>query len=89
MNNQNILNNRGTKLDAVLDTSEYYDFELAEIIFGEIDMVLDYSEIYDFIVDNSTVECNINESFVITGKFIITEDNYAIITENNYIIEYV
>ena len=48
MNNQNILKYRGTKLGAIVDNSELYDYELVNSLFETIDAVLDYSELYDY-----------------------------------------
>ncbi len=43
MNSQNILKFYGTKLDSKLDTSEFYDYEIAKVIDDHNDDVLDLS----------------------------------------------
>lgn len=48
MNTQDILRHGYTKLDAVLDYSEYYDYELVENVIGKLDAIVDYSEYYDY-----------------------------------------
>jgi hypothetical protein len=48
MNNQNILRKGQTKLDARLDNSELYDFELLDEVLYKLDVVLDTSELYDY-----------------------------------------
>ncbi len=60
MNTQDILRHNGTKLDVVVDFSEYYDYALVEDIIGKIDVVLDYSEYYDYTIgdnDLSRIVC--------------------------------
>jgi hypothetical protein len=112
MNIQDIIRKGRTKLDIVLDYSEYYDYELVQPIicqldtridiselydyelvdniFGKVDIVLDYSEFYDYALGDNTIDYIYIETgvTVLTGKFLITEDNYLFITEDNYIIEY-
>jgi len=43
MNNQNILKYYGTRLDAKLDSSEYYDYELSKVVGDYNSDVLDLS----------------------------------------------
>lgn len=56
MNTQDILNRGGTKLDAILDFSEYYDYVIVENVIGKIDVVLDYSEYYDYTLGDNTLD---------------------------------
>lgn len=87
MNNQNILKYRGTKLDAILDHSELYDFEL---VSTEVDIALDFSEIYDYKLGNYEKDYIVSETVVTTleGKYILTDNNEILITDDNYMIEY-
>lgn len=87
MNSQDILRHNGTKLDAVLDFSEYYDYVLVEDIIGKIDVALDYSEYYDYTLGNNTLDYIYHESFAV-GNYMLTEDGEIILTENNYTLEY-
>jgi len=77
-------------VDITLDYSEYYDYELFEIVIGKIDVTLDYSEYYDYTLGDNTKDYIYVEIFVttITGKVLITDDNFIITTDDNYIIEY-
>lgn len=88
MNTQDILIHGRTKLDAVLDRSEYYDFELVEDIIGKVDAVLDYSEFYDYTLGDNTLDYIYIETFVIVGPYILSEDYYIMKTEDNYYLEY-
>ena len=112
MNTQDILRKGGTKLDAVIDNSEYYDYELVQTIICQIDTKtdiselydyeldenvirkidarLDYSEFYDYSLGDNTIDYIYYETFVtiLTGPFLITEDNFILVTDDNYIIEY-
>jgi len=65
MNTQNILHNQRSILDVVLDSSQYYDFELAD---NSIDYIS--YETYPVL-----------ESYVLTedGFILITEDNINLI----------
>lgn len=56
MNTQDILRHGRTKLDAILDFSEYYDYELVENALGKVDAVLDYSEYYDYEVGDNSLD---------------------------------
>jgi hypothetical protein len=78
------------KVDAVLDYSELYDYELLEIVIGKVDATLDYSEFYDYTLGDNKMDYIYYETFVtvLTGQFLITEDNYLFETEDNYILEY-
>jgi len=91
MNIQDILRKGGTKLSAKLDVSELYDYELIDVIIGKVDAVLDYSEFYDYTLGDNTKDYIYIEIFVttITGKVLITDDNFIITTDDNYMIEYV
>jgi len=91
MNIQDILRKDGTKLSAKLDVSELYDYELIDIILNKVDAVLDYSEYYDYTLGDNTKDYIYVEIFVttITGKVLITDDNFIITTNDNYMIEYV
>jgi hypothetical protein len=75
------------KLDIVLDASELYDYE---IIDGKIDVTLDISELYDYKFGDSKIDYEFIEEHPqpVTINQIITEDNFAFMTEDNYIIEY-
>jgi len=90
MNNQNILRKGRTKFDIVLDYSELYDYILVDDIFGKVDIVLDYSEFYDYALGDNVLDYIYIETTIttLTGKFLITEDNYLFVTEDNYILEY-
>jgi hypothetical protein len=79
------------KVDAVLDYSEYYDYELLEIVIGKVDATLDYSEFYDYTIGDNTMDYIYVKIVVITitGKVLITDDNFIITTDDNYMIEYV
>jgi hypothetical protein len=112
MNIQDILRKGGTRLDLIIDNSEYYDYELVESIvcqidtkidiselynyelvdnvLGKVDLALDYSEFYDYALGDNTLDYIYYETLVttITGKFLVTEDNYIFSTEDNYMIEY-
>jgi len=88
MNNQNILKYRGTKLDVILDNSELYDYELVDNILGKLDMELDFSEFYDYKLGNIAVDYILIERFETIGNVIITDDDFIIVTEDNYMIEY-
>lgn len=88
MNIQDILQKGGTRLDAVIDNSEYYDFELVEFTFEKIDIILDYSEFYDYTLGDNTRDYIYRETFVIIGDYLTTEDNYVLTTEDNYNILY-
>ena len=48
MNTQDILQRGETRLDAILDLSEFYDYEVVDGVIGKLDAVIDYSEFYDF-----------------------------------------
>lgn len=76
------------KVDCVLDYSEYYDFELFEIVTGKIDVVLDYSEFYDYALGENFFDF---ESFIsiIDEHVIITNNNDFLVTNDNYLIEYI
>ena len=91
MNIQDILRKGGTKLSLKLDVSEIYDYELIEIVIGKVDVTLDYSEFYDYTLGDNTKDYIYVEIFVttITGKVLITDDNFIITTNDNYMIEYV
>ena len=56
MNIQDILRKGGTKLDAALDNSEYYDYELVQTIICQIDTTIDISELYDYELDENIVK---------------------------------
>jgi len=113
MNIQDILRKGGTKLNAKLDTSELYDYELVDAVLGKVDIVLDYSELYDYelvgiVLDKVDVVLDYSEFYdyvlgdntsdyiyvkvvvtTVTGKVLITDDNFIITTDDNYMIEYV
>ena len=88
MNNQNILKYRGTKLDVILDNSELYDYELVDNILGKLDAEIDHSELYDYKLGNIAVDYILIERFETIGNVIITDDDFIIVTEDNYMIEY-
>jgi hypothetical protein len=88
MNTQDILRHGRTRFDLTLDFSEYYDYELVENILGKVDAVLDYSEYYDYTLGDNILDYIYYETFVIAGNYIQTEDEYIIITEDNYLLEY-
>ena len=52
MNTQNISKYYGSKLDVILDNSQFYDFTLVKSTEksedNPVDVILDYSEYYDF-----------------------------------------
>jgi hypothetical protein len=56
MNTQDILRHGRTKLDAVLDNSELYDYKLVENVFEKVDITLDYSEYYDYTLGDNTAD---------------------------------
>lgn len=87
MNSQDILRHGRTKLDAVLDFSEFYDYELVENVLGKVDAVLDYSEYYDYEVGDNSLDYIYYETFPLAGCYILTESGCVIITENNCYIE--
>jgi len=91
MNIQDILRKGGTKLNAKLDTSELYDYELVGIVLDKVDVVLDYSEFYDYVLGDNTSDYIYVKVVVttVTGKVLITDDNFIITTDDNYMIEYV
>jgi hypothetical protein len=91
MNTQDILRHGRTRLDAELDNSEYYDYELVENVIGKVDVILDYSEFYDYTLGDNSLDYIYYETFVteITGKYLMTEDSCIITTEDNCMIEYV
>lgn len=92
MNTQDILRKGPTKLDAILDNSEYYDFqlvEISEINLGKVDIVLDSSEFYDYTLGDNTRDYIYREVFaVLLGDFLTTEDDYILTTEDNYYLQW-
>ena len=57
MNTQDILRKGGVWLDAVLDLSEFYDFELVQSIpVYQVDITLDYSEFYDYTLGDTVID---------------------------------
>ena len=54
MNIQDILLKGGTKLDAGIDNSENYDYELVQAIICELETKIDISELYDYKLDESS-----------------------------------
>jgi len=86
-----LVQNPFSMVDIVLDYSEYYDYDLIDVIFGKVDVVLDFSEFYDYKLGNNVVDYIYYEPVVptITGKILITDDNFIITTNDNYMIEYV
>lgn len=88
MNTQDILRRGKTRLDAILDFSEFYDYELVENVLGKVDAVLDYSEYYDYEVGDNALDYIYYETFAIVGNYILTEDSFIITTEDNYLLEY-
>jgi hypothetical protein len=66
MNTQNISKYYGSKLDVILDNSEFFDFVLVnteEEYFGKsIDVVLDKSELYDF--ELVIISDELNQNFI-------------------------
>jgi hypothetical protein len=88
MNTQDILRHGRTIFDAELDYSEYYDYELVENVIGKIDATLDYSEYYDYTLGDNTLDYIYYETFTVVGNYILTEDNFIITTEDNYLLEH-
>lgn len=89
MNTQDILRHGRTRLDAEIDYSEYYDYELVENVIGKVDATLDYSEYYDYTLGDNALDYIYYETFVaIETYYILTEDSNIITTEDNYLLEY-
>lgn len=88
MNTQDILRHGRTRLDAELDYSEYYDYDLVENVLGKVDITLDYSEYYDYTLGDNALDYIYYETFVTIGDYLITEDNFIITTEDNYLLEH-
>jgi hypothetical protein len=112
MNAQEILGHGPTRLDSILDNSEFYDYELFEIILGKVDavldnselydyelvnitlhkldVVLDKSEVYDYVLGNNTTDYTIPVTkAVVTTYYLLTEDAFVIITEDDYRLRYI
>jgi len=89
MNTQDILKHGSTKLDIQLDYSDYYDYELVENVLGKIDITLDYSEYYDYQLGDNNLDYIYYETFISIGNYILTEDNFIIATEDNYLLEHI
>ena len=93
MNTQDILRNGGPRLDAVLDFSEYYDFELCEVVviddfLHHIDIALDYSEFYDYTLGDNAMDYIYRGIPVEECKYILTEDDYVLETHDNFYLLY-
>ena len=94
MNTQDILRRGGVWLDATLDFSEYYDYELVSEIPNnvpwEIDIVLDYSEFYDYTLGDTVIDYIYYETVepICVFHFLLTEDGCVMDTENNCSLEY-
>lgn len=93
MNTQDIRHNAGPRLDVVLDFSEYYDFELCEVVIVDdflhhIDIVLDYSEFYDYTLGDYAIDYIYRGIPVEECKFLQTEDDYVLETHDNFYLLY-
>jgi hypothetical protein len=79
-------------VDAILDFSELHDYKhrFIEDAFEDVDAVLDFSEFYDYKLGGYAMDYIIYVApVVISGKVLTTDDDYPIITNDNYLIEYV
>jgi hypothetical protein len=92
MNIQDILHKGGTRLDAVIDNSEFYDFQLVridnEINHGDIDLILDYSEFYDYALGDNSIDYIYRGAYVGECKYLLTEDNYVFSTHDKFLLLY-
>lgn len=104
MNTQNISKYYGSKLDVILDNSQFYDFTLVKSTEksedNPVDVILDYSEYYDFelsLITNDFDENLVvlttpiycpNEFVELVSNGLETEDLFYILTEDDNIILY-
>jgi len=101
MNIQDILLKGGTKLDAGIDNSENYDYELVQTIVCELDSKIDISELYDYELDESLyrkLDAQLDSSefydyyigdnthdYIYDEIFVTTLIGNFLITEDNYL----
>ena len=100
---QDILLKGGTKLDAGIDNSEYYDYEIVQTIVCQLDTKIDISELYDYALDKNIIQqidITLDSSefydyalgdntydYIYVEVFVTSLIGNFLITEDNYLFE--